>query len=225
MILRYLDLNASVLKKNNISFLIKLPTIKDTWIFNCTEGCQFNIFNQSFKINNLSKIIIPNLHILNISGLLGLLSTLNLIGRIKSLHIYAPIDLKYYLDLGKKYSRTNFSYMIYIHVLKTGLIINHYSHRIYAFNYFDRYEFIIMQVEQHGTFYLNKARSNYLAPGPLYGKLKKGLSFLLPDGFIIDGYRFTDINFLGYQICLLYSYFYIRKVYENTCSSRVILFS
>lgn len=223
MMFRYLDINTYLLKQNNISFIMKLSAVRDIWLFNCTEGCQFNLFDQNFKINNLSKIIIPNLHIHNISGLLGLLSTLNLTGRIKSLHIYAPVDLKYYLDLGKKYSRTNFSYIIYVHSLKTGLIINQYGCKIYAFNNCHQYEFIIIQSEQYGTFFLNKARNNHLLPGPLYGKLKKGNSLLCPDGFIFDGYKLTSISMLGYQICIFLSCFYKRKIFENTLHSRIIL--
>nr|YP_010619394.1 Ribonuclease Z [Xiphosiphonia pinnulata]WAX03407.1 Ribonuclease Z [Xiphosiphonia pinnulata] len=222
--LRYLNFNTYILKSANISFLIKLSAIKDIWVFNCIEGSQFNFLNQGFKINNVSKIIIPNLHISNISGLLGLLSTLNLTGRTKSLHIYAPIDLKYYLDLGKKYSKTNFSYMLYIHVLKTGLIINQYDCRIYAINYHSCYEFFIIQSEQYGTFYLDKAINNHLLPGPLYGQLKKGFSFLFPDGFILHGSNFTSCNTLGSQISCLFSSFYSRRVFESIHNTRVILF-
>nr|YP_009397971.1 ribonuclease Z [Gredgaria maugeana]ARW67157.1 ribonuclease Z [Gredgaria maugeana] len=224
MILRYLHSHTYISKNTNISFLIKLSTIKDIWLFNCIEGSQFNFLNQSFKINNISKIILPNLHISSISGLLGLLSTLNLIGRTKSLHIYAPIDLKYYLDLGKKYSKTNFSYILYIHVLKTGLIINQYRCRIYALSYNRCYEFFIIESQQSGTFYLNKAKSNYLLPGPLYGKLKKGFSFLSPDGSILNGLNFTASNCVGYQISCLFSFFYNRKVFESMHNARLILF-
>nr|WGH13763.1 Ribonuclease Z [Lophurella pseudocorticata] len=222
--LRYLYFDTYIANNSNISFLIKLSVIKDIWLFNCIEGSQFNFLNQGFKINNISKIIIPNLHISSISGLLGLLSTLNLIGRTKSLHIYAPIDLKYYLDLGKKYSKTNFSYILYIHVLKTGLIINQYGCRIYSLNYCNCYQFFIIQSEQYGTFYLDKAKNNYILPGPLYGKLKKGFTFLFPDGFVLNGSHFTSSNVLGCQISCLFSSFYTRKVFESMYNARLILF-
>ncbi len=224
MILRYLDSDTYILKKVNISVLIKLASFKEIWLFNCSEGAQFNLLNQNFKISNLSKIIIPNLHISSISGLLGLLSTLNLMGRTKSLHIYAPIGLKYYLDLVKKYSKTNFSYMLYIHILHTGLIINHCSCRIYGFQYYQNYSFIIVQSEHYGTFYLDKARLNYLSPGPLYGKLKKGSSFLFPDGSILDGHNLTSSNSLGFQACCLFSSFYKNNLIQTIKMSRILLF-
>nr|ARW68626.1 ribonuclease Z [Palisada sp.] len=219
MLLCYLNASLCVIQKSNISLLIKLSSFKEIWILNCAEGCQFNIINQGSKINNLSKIILTNLHISNISGLLGLLSSLNLIGRTKSLHLYGPTGLKYYLDCGKKYSRTNFNYVIYLHVLKTGLIVNHYGCRIYAFYSKSCSEFIFVKSEQYGTFFLDKARSNYLAPGPLYGKLKKGMSFLLPDGSIFDGIKLTSQNIVGSHLNCLTDNFYRRKVVENVFST------
>lgn len=221
--LRYVESDPYILKKFNISVLIKLPSFKYIWLFNCSEGAQFNLLKQSFKINNLSKIIISNLHISSISGLLGLLSTLNLMGRTKSLHIYAPFGLKYYLDLGKKYSKTNFSYILYVHVLNTGLIINHYGYRVYALKYYTHYSFILVQSENYGTFSLDKARSNYLLPGPLYGKLKKGCSFLSPDGLILDGCNFTSSNCLGCQVSCVFSSFYRKNLFRAINKSRIIL--
>lgn len=222
--LRYLDFQDYSFRKKNSSFLIKLPSVKDTWLLNCTEGAQFNFFNQDLKINNLSKIIIPDLHIASVSGLMGLLSTLNLIGRTKSLHIYAPFSLKYYLDLGKKYSRTNFSYIIYIHILKNGLIINKSSFRVYAVRHYYFYQLFIIQSELYGTFYLQKAKSNNLTPGPIYGRLKHGFSFVMPDGFVIDGYSLTYLNKLGSQIFCTHSYFYRKNLIKFLENNNFTLF-
>lgn len=225
MIICYLNNSTHFIAKVNTSFLIKIPSIKDTWLFNCTEGSQFDFLNKGLKISNLSKIIIPNLHVLSISGMLGLLSTLNVIGRTKSLHIYAPSDLKYYLDLGKKYSQTNFSYIVYIHVLRTGLIINQYGYRVYAFNSRGCYEFFIIQSELHGKFFLEHAKRSYLLPGPLYGKLKKGHIFVLPEGSILRGDNFTLHSVLGSQICCTTSPFYRKGNFISFNFSKVIFFS
>nr|YP_009295203.1 hypothetical protein BI108_pgp192 [Dasya binghamiae]AOH77215.1 hypothetical protein [Dasya binghamiae] len=211
-------------KYYNTSFIVQFLTFKDIWIFNCYEGCQYLITNNKFKINNISKIIITDLHINNMSGLLGLLSSLNLIGRIKSLHIYGPKDLAYYLDLGKKYSHTNFNYIIYIHILTTGLIINNFQYRVYTFVNNYQYEFMIMQSEQYGTFILHKAQKNHLMPGPLYGKLKKGLNFVLPDGIILNGSNFTLCNIFGNQIYFILDRYYRRINIENNIISSIILF-
>ena len=223
MLLRYLNLDSYSLQQCDISFLAKVTFIKDVWVFNCTEGCQVDIVHQNFKLNNLTKIIVTNLHISNVSGLLGLLSSLNLIGRTRSIHIYGPLYLKHYLDLGKKYSRTSFNYVVYLHVIKTGLMINYYGCRIYTCFTAVSYAFMIVQSEQYGTFFLNKAKSNRLMPGPLYGKLKRGRNFLLPDGFLLNGSSLTSRSMIGLCFSILRHSFCNRLSAETIIKSRVVL--
>jgi len=224
MIFRYLDHNVNSFDQSFTNFVLKLFDYKDIWLFNCSEGCQFSILSQDFKINNLSKIIITDLHISNISGLLGLLSSLNLTGRVKSLHIYAPIGLKYYLDLGKKYSHTNFNYIVYVHVLKTGLIISHSKCYVYAFiNNKNRNQFIFVQSKQSGTFFLSKAKKNNLNPGPIYGRIKKGANFLFPDGFVLDGTNFASESLQGNKLSIFAYFYYTRISFENSLTAKIVL--
>lgn len=220
----YLNSTVDYLRSCNASFMLQFGTISNICIFNCCESCQYVVMKSKFKINKISKIIISDLHINNLSGLMGLLSTLNLIGRLESLHIYGPKDLIYYLDLCKKYSRTNFNFIVYVHILKTGLIINHYQYRLYTFFNYYQYDFIIMELEQYGKFFLDIAKKNYLLPGPLYGKLKKGLDFILPDGFILNGSSFTIFNILGSQLSFFINRYYKRKILENSVNSIIILY-
>nr|YP_009399028.1 ribonuclease Z [Taenioma perpusillum]ARW68425.1 ribonuclease Z [Taenioma perpusillum] len=194
----------------DINFIIKFFSSKDIWIFNCFEGCQYFITNNKFRINNISKIIFANMHINNISGLLGLLSSLNLIGRTKSIHIYAPQDLLYYIKLLKKYSHTNFNFSIYVHVLTTGLIINSSTYRVYSFIYKFKCHFIIIEQEKFGTFNIQRAKNNLLIPSPLYNQLKKGSSFILPDGYILNGNNFTCVNILGRKLSFFFDRYCTR---------------
>nr|QCI04565.1 ribonuclease Z [Apoglossum ruscifolium] len=224
MNINFFNNSISRFKYFNTSFMIQFLDFKDIWLFNCCEGCQYILNNNNCKINNISKIIITDMHINNISGLMGLLSSLNLIGRIKSLHIYAPKDLVDYLNLCKKYSHTNFSYIVYIHILKTGLVINSDQYRLYSFVNDFQYEFIIMELEQYGKFILSKARENYLIPGPLYGKLKRGVDFILPDGFSLNGNDFTVINLFGSQLSFLLNKYYKRRNIESSMKSNIIFY-
>ena len=220
----YLKRSINNFKYYNASFIIQFYSINDTYLFNCFESCQYVIMKSKFKINKISKIILTNLHINNLSGLIGLLSSLNLIGRIDSLHIYGPKDIIYYLDLCKKYSRTNFNYIIYVHILKTGLIINHCKYRIYSFCYSFQYDFIVIESQKFGKFFLDKAQKNYLLPSPLYSKLKQGLNFILPDGFTLNGYSFTIFNMIGNQLIFCFNKYYKRKILENSVNSNIIFY-
>lgn len=224
MKINYFSSSIKILRYYDNNFVVQLIGLKDLYLFNCCEGCQYFFANHRYKINNISKIILTNMQVNNLSGLIGLLSSLNLIGRIKSLHIYGPKDLVYYLKLNKKYSHTNFNYLIYIHILTTGLIINNYKHRIYAFINNYKYNFLIIENEKVGTFLLNKAKKNGLVPNSLYSKLKIGLNFKLPDGYLLDGNNFTLTNLSGSQISFLWDIYFRRVNIEIVLRSRFILY-
>nr|QCI04415.1 ribonuclease Z [Antithamnion hubbsii] len=206
------------------SFIIKLIHLKDIWLFNCCDGCQHIIIQEKIKVNQISKIIIADLHIDNLSGLLGLLSSLNLSGRNKPLHIYGPLGLEEYLDLGKKYSHTNFCYNIYIHTIQKGLFIDHIDYRIYALLQDDYFEFIIISHEKYGKFSLGKAKKFRVISGPLYGQLKKSVNFILPDGFILNGVNFTNCKYLGTKLVLCIYRYHNRQFIQNSVNSQILLY-
>ena len=224
MEINYFSNKIKVFKYCNNNFVIQFIDLKNFCLFNCSDGFQYFFSSYQYKISNISKIILTNMHINNLSGLMGLLSSLNLIGRVKSLHIYGPKDLIYYLKLNKKYSHTNFNYFIYIHILNTGLIINNRNYRVYAFlsNYCDN--FFIVEQEKFGTFLLNKAKKNGLLPNSFYGKLKLGLVFQLPDGYFLNGSSFTIVNFSGDQVSLIFNSSLRRINLETILRSKFVLF-
>lgn len=200
------------LNNNNSSFILKFSYLNDFILFNCSEGCQSFFIHNNIKMNNLLRIIITDLHIHNISGLLGFLSSLNLLGRFRDVHIYGPKGLEAYLDLGKKYSHTNFSYMIYLHILKTGLILHNSKYQIYTFIKNKKFDFIISTSEVLGTFIINEASNYYLYPGPLYSKLKNSIDFILPDGLILYSYKFKKSNIQGNKYFLQLNEYYNLQV-------------
>nr|YP_009295564.1 conserved hypothetical plastid protein [Mastocarpus papillatus]AOL58048.1 conserved hypothetical plastid protein [Mastocarpus papillatus] len=204
------------------SFAFNFKYFKETWIFNCNQGCQHILAHKNIKISQISKIIITELHVENISGLLGLLSSLSLINRSKGLHIYSPAGLEKYIELGKKYSQTKFHYNLYLHVIKTGLIINNYTHHVYTLiNDKYRLEFNIINKETYGKFELNKAKSFNLTVGPLYARLKQGYKFVLPDGYILAGNNFTSKNSPGIKISFINYKYHQRSSIEISSKSKI----
>nr|QCI07177.1 ribonuclease Z [Hypnea pannosa] len=177
---------------------------------------------KKLKINQISNIILTEKNIDNISGLLGLLSSLNLINRKKKLNIYVSKGIEKYIILGKKYAKTNFRYCIYLYILQTGLIIKNQDYQIYAFNHKLNFEFLLTAKNKYAQFKLNKAQKFQFPVGPIYGKLKNGCSFLLPDGIIIEGYKFTKYNKQGIKKSILTSKYHTRNTKEISCTSKII---
>nr|WCH58039.1 hypothetical protein [Cystoclonium purpureum f. stellatum] len=204
------------------SFILSFKYLKDIWLFNCCQGCQHIMEKRNLKISQISRIIITERSIENISGLLGLLSSLSLINRKKVLNIYATEGLEKYLTFGKKYSHTNFRYKLYFHILKTGLIISNDNYNIYTFFNNLKFEFLLISREKYGKFKLAKAQKFNLITGPLYRKLKNSYTFLLPDGIIINGNKFTNHNQAGTKISLIIHQYYTRNSIEISNKSKVL---
>lgn len=225
--MEYINLNNSfkAIYTSSMSFILKLNYLQEAWLFNVFDGCQHLILKHGIKANQISKIIILDLNIDNISGLLGILSSLSLSNRDKPLHIYGPLGLVEYLDLGKKYSHTNFCYAIDLHILTPGLIINHCNYRVYVTRKYHSFDFLIYGCLQPGKFDIIRAKKFNIASGPLYGKLKQNLSFLLPDGFIVDGSYFINDNYIGIKKSLCKNVYHTRKYIENAVDSNILIYT
>lgn len=203
-------------------FIISFQYLKEIWLFNCCQGCQHIMDRKYLKISHISKIIITEVTTENISGLLGLLSSLSLINRKKTLNIYGEKGIEKYLELGKKYSQTNFRYSLYCHVLTTGIIIKNSNYHIYSFCDYLKLEFLLIFKKRYGKFKFNQAQKFNLTTGPLYGKLKNGYIFILPDGLIIAGEQFTEKNKASLKISLIYNQYITRSSLEISYKSKIL---
>ena len=204
------------LHKKNQSFAVKLVQSKDVWLFNCTEGCQHALAEKNIKISHITKIIFTDLHIDSICGLIGLLSSLNLVNREQDLEIYGPYGIDKHIDLAKKYSQTNFQFNIETHILRNGLAMQKLNYKLYTF--INNYKFIALTInqEKQGKFKLKKAARFGLKKGPLYGKLKMTYHFLVPDGTIMRGSVFKSYNQRGSKISLINQKYHNRIQKEIT---------
>lgn len=89
-------------------------------LVDCGEGTQFRLQEYNLKTNNINHILISHLHGDHYFGLIGLLSTMHLLGRKKKMHIYAPAELSEILTTQLKYSDTVLNYELILHPLERG---------------------------------------------------------------------------------------------------------
>lgn len=88
------------------------------FLLDCGEGTQIQLRKNQIRFSKINHIFISHMHGDHFFGLIGLISTFNLLGRETDLHIYAPEAIKEVLDLQFSVSETKLRYQIHYHFLK-----------------------------------------------------------------------------------------------------------
>ena len=160
------------------------------FMIDCGEGAQLQFRKSRLKFSRLNHIFISHLHGDHCFGLLGLVSTLNLLGRTASLHIYAPRGLGELLAPVFSYFNRQMSYKVLFHEFDT----NH-SSVIYE----DRSLTITTIPLKHrmpccGFLFAEKQGLNHIAREwvdfyqvPVYelNRIKNGADYVTPEGEVI----------------------------------------
>lgn len=101
------------------------------FLIDCGEATQMQLFRYGIKSNKITHIFISHLHGDHYLGLVGLLSSMHLVGRKSDLHLYGPAPLEEILLLQFHYSDTNLNYKLIFHptnpereevILKTAML-------------------------------------------------------------------------------------------------------
>ena len=75
-------------------------------LIDCGEGTQVQLRKYKINLQRISHIFISHLHGDHYFGLIGLISSMHLLGRNKDLHIYAHQELKEIIDFQLAASNT-----------------------------------------------------------------------------------------------------------------------
>lgn len=115
----------------------QLITIHDKlFLMDCGEGTQMQLRREKVKIQKIQHIFISHLHGDHYLGLVGLISSMHLLGRKNSLHLYGPPELKELIDLSLKVSQTTLEYPLLFHPVEgkeKQLLFEDKSLEVYCF--------------------------------------------------------------------------------------------
>lgn len=102
-----------IFNRNPTSQLLNIN--EKIFLIDCGEGTQSQLLKYGIKSQRIDHIFISHLHGDHYFGLVGLLSSLHLNGRIKPMHIYGPAALQEIIEIQFKYSQTDIRYPIEYH--------------------------------------------------------------------------------------------------------------
>ena len=121
------------------------------FLIDCGEGCQMQMARFKVPFSRLDNIFISHLHGDHVFGLFGLISTLDMTGRLSPLHIYAPEGMQKLLDtISDQFGEPK--YEIVVHTVKC-----HEPELICQFKNLDIYAFPLRhRIETYGYLFKEK---------------------------------------------------------------------
>lgn len=85
------------------------------FLFDCAEGTQVQLRKNKVRLQKIDHIFISHLHGDHYFGLIGLITTLHLLGRVDELHVYAHPHLEKIIQLHLESSQTILRYSLVFH--------------------------------------------------------------------------------------------------------------
>lgn len=176
----------------------QVVTINDQLILiDCGEGTQMQMAKYRIRRSKINYILISHLHGDHYFGLMGLLTSMGLLGREHDLHLFAPPLLEDIIHSQLNAANTALPYVLHFHPLvNDGLILNDNKFTIECFSTKHRVAckgFIIREKKQPRK--INKDTINkYQIPTAFYDKLKLGEDYETKEGNIIKNDWVTIAN-------------------------------
>lgn len=115
--LTILGFNSAVPTANSYPTSQLLNIEERYFLIDCGEGTQVQLRRSKAKFNRINHIFISHLHGDHVFGLIGLISTLQLLGRDTPLNIYGPLGIKEFILNQLKFTESVCSFQLAFHEL------------------------------------------------------------------------------------------------------------
>ena len=183
-----------------------LQTLEESYLIDCGEGTQMQMMRYKIRRSKISHIFISHLHGDHYFGLIGLLTSMSLLGRTQDIYLHAPAALEEIINLQLKVSDTHLSYPLHFRELKTeGIIVDDKKLTVECFKTQHRIEcwgFLFRQKKNPRKLDAARAKT-YEIPAAFYEKLQRGEDYVTKKGTIIPNEEVTTAapNAKAYAYC------------------------
>ncbi|ANI89556.1 ribonuclease Z [Arachidicoccus ginsenosidimutans] len=183
----------------------QIITIADQLLMlDCGEGTQFRIRDFRVKRSKINHIFISHLHGDHYFGLIGLLSSMSLLGRTQDLHLFSPAPLQQII--AQQTANNKLSFQINFHPLEGNeLILEEEKFTVSSFRVIHKIEcFGFLIKEKHKPRKVNAdAALQAGIPPEDFEELQLGEDYVLPNGSIIsnESVTFTGKENKSYAYC------------------------
>ena len=166
------------------------------FMIDCGEGAQLQFRKSHLKFSRLNHIVISHLHGDHCFGLLGLISTLNLLGRTAELHIHSPKGLETLLTPMLDFFNRQMTYKILFHEFDTKEPMQIYEDRSLTVTTIP----LRHRMPCCGFLFAEKRRPNHIIREmvdfyqvPVYelNRIKNGADYVTPEGKTVSNNLLT----------------------------------
>lgn len=166
------------------------------FMIDCGEGTQLQFRKSRLKFARLNHVFISHLHGDHCFGLLGLISTLNLLGRTAQLHIHSPKGLEALLTPMLRFFNRQMTYEVLFHEFDTDTPTVVYEDRSLAVTTIP----LCHRMPCCGFLFAEKPRPNHIIRQmidfyqvPVYelNRIKNGEDYVTPEGETVPNNRLT----------------------------------
>ena len=167
------------------------------YLIDCGEGTQLQLMRYGVRHSRIKHIFISHLHGDHYLGLVGLLSSMHLVGRKDPLHIYGPAALKELIDLNFQHSETVPRYPIHFHATQDQtpeIIVDNELIQVSTFPLDHRIPCTGFRFNEKPRLpAIKKAVTDHLGvPKPYLSLIKRGHDYVAPDGTVHAWQELTD---------------------------------
>jgi ribonuclease Z len=171
-----------------------LQTQDTAYLIDCGEGTQLQVSRYKIKTSRIRHIFISHLHGDHYFGLIGLLTSMGLTGRLNEIHIYASPLLEKIIHMQLDAASASLPYEIFFHSLThEGPIANDNKVTVECFKVSHRIDcwgFIFREKKNPRTIVPEKVKA-FDIPLSYYEKLQKGSDYTNSKGTIIGNDELT----------------------------------
>ncbi len=171
-----------------------LQTYEESYLIDCGEGTQMQMTRYKIRRSKLTRIFISHLHGDHYYGLIGLLTSMSLLGRTQDLHLYAPEALEQIIKLQLQVADTHLCYQLHFHPLKSeGIIADDKKMSVECFKVQHRIEcwgFLFREKKNPRKIHAERA-TIYEIPAAFYDKLQQGHDYVNKKGTIVPNDEVT----------------------------------
>jgi ribonuclease Z len=147
-------------------------------LFDAGEGMQRNFVKAGLGMNRKMKIFITHMHADHCVGLLGLLQTMGLQGREKSIAIYGEPRLEEFLRENMRIINFRLTFDVIVHKIEEdGLVVKEKDYQVsccQALHSVPSFAYCLEEFDRPGAFNVLEAKRLGIPEGNLYSKLQRG---------------------------------------------------